>query len=592
MVVPVKNTITITGTVPTGGFMHGGKALLKVFERAGVDYLFCSPGTEWPPVWEALAESQERGVEGPRYINCRHEAAAVAMASGYTKVTGKPQAVLLHATAGPLNAAMVLRAAYQERVPMVICCGETSAFGEESRLPDPGNQWIHDLTDIGGPAELLRRCVKWSDRVTSPTILVQSLERAMQIAVEPPAGPVLLGVPFECMLDEVSLPEDHRANRVARALAVDETAIEEAAGALLRAHRPVLVTEHVGRDASVVTLLVELCESLAIPVMESFRPAFLNFPRTHPLYLPYDPRRIESADLVLVADAVSPWYPASKGPKADAKVVFLGDEYPYSRLPFWGYKVDLALIAPPAATLPRLLSRVKASEGFVGNRASYEQRSRAIREEHDQRFAALERDAAEHQSDIPVDPRWLCRALNESIPPDAVIVEETTVHRTLIQNMIRRAQPMSYIARVTGGLGVSLGYALGAKLALKKRPVFVLVGDGGFHYNPVPSCLGLAQEYGLPIVVVVFNNQRYLSMERGLLRYYPEGSAKKSGVHFGGPISPSPDYRLYAEIYGGYGAKVTDPKDIQPAIAKALEHSAAGRLAVIDVVLSDYQPRQ
>ncbi|MBI2540250.1 MAG: hypothetical protein HYW04_10745, partial [Deltaproteobacteria bacterium] len=166
VVVPVKNTITITGTVPTGGFMHGGKALLKVFERAGVDYLFCSPGTEWPPVWEALAESQERGVEGPRYINCRHEAAAVAMASGYTKATGKPQAVLLHATAGPLNAAMVLRAAYQERVPMVICCGETSAFGEESRLPDPGNQWIHDLTDIGGPAELLRRCVKWSDRVT------------------------------------------------------------------------------------------------------------------------------------------------------------------------------------------------------------------------------------------------------------------------------------------------------------------------------------------------------------------------------------------------------------------------------------------
>ena len=572
--------------------MHGGKALLKVFERAGVDYIFCSPGTEWPPVWEALAESQERGVEGLRYINCRHEAAAVAMASGYTKATGKPQAVLLHATAGPLNAAMFLRAAYQERVPMVICCGETSAFGEESRLPDPGNQWIHDLTDIGGPAELLRRCVKWSDRVTSPAILVQSLERAMQIAVEPPAGPVLLGVPFECMLDEVSLPEAHRPNRVVRASAVDEAAIEEAADALLRAQRPVLVTEHVGRDASVVTLLVELCEALAIPVMESFRPAFLNFPRTHPLYLPYDPRRIESADLVLVADAVSPWYPASKGPKAEAKVVFLGDEYPYSRLPFWGYKVDLALIAPPAATLSRLLSRVKAAEGFVGNRRAYEQRLSRIREEHDQQMTGLERDAAEHRSDIPVDPRWLCRALNESMPPDAVIVEETTVHRTLIQNMIPRTQPMSYIARVTGGLGVSLGYALGAKLALKKRPVFVLVGDGGFHYNPVPSCLGLAQEYGLPIIVVVFNNQRYLSMERGLLKYYPEGSAKKSGVHFGGPISPSPDYRLYAEIYGGYGVKVTDPKDIQPAIARALEHSASGRLSVIDVVLSDYQPRQ
>ena len=571
--------------------MHGGKALVKVFERAGVDYIFSSPGTEWPPVWEALAELKERGVDRPKYINCRHEALAVAMASGYTKVIGRPQAVLLHATAGPLNAAMFLRAAYQERVPMVICCGETAGFGEESRLPDPGNQWIHDLTDIGGPAELLRRCVKWSDRVTSSTILVQSLERAMQIAAEPPAGPVLLGVPFECMLDEVSLPEDNKPNRVARAFAIDEQAIQEAVDILLRAQRPVLVTEHVGRDASVVNLLVELCESLAIPVMESFRPAFLNFPRNHPLYLPYDPRRIESADLVLIADAVTPWYPVSKGPKADVKVVFLGDEYPYSRLPFWGYKVDLALIAPPAATLARLLSRVKASEGFAGNRPAYEERSRRIREEHDKQVAAMQREAVEHKNDTPVDPRWLCQALNESIPANAVIVEETTVHRTLIQNMIPRTEPMSYIARVTGGLGVSLGYALGAKLAMKERPVFVLIGDGGFHYNPVPSCLGLAQEYELPIIVVVFNNQRYLSMERGLLKYYPDGAAKKTGVHFGGPILPNPDYRLYADIYGGYGVRVTDPKNIQPAIAQALERAAQGRLALVDVVLSDYIPR-
>jgi acetolactate synthase-1/2/3 large subunit len=151
---------------------------------------------------------------------------------------------------------------------------------------------------------------------------------------------------------------------------------------------------------------------------------------------------------------------------------------------------------------------------------------------------------------------------------------------------------MSYIARVTGGLGVSLGYALGVKLAMKERPVVVLIGDGGFHYNPVPSCLGVAQEYGLPITVVVFNNQRYLSMERGLLRYYPEGASKKTGVHFGGPIFPNPEYRHYADIYGGYGVRVTDPKEIQPAVARALKHNAAGRLAVVDVVLSDYLPRQ
>ncbi|HXG49940.1 MAG TPA: thiamine pyrophosphate-binding protein [candidate division Zixibacteria bacterium] len=571
--------------------MHGGKALVEIFRRAGVDYVFSSPGTEWPPVWEALAEARERGESRPTYINCRHEAAAVAAASGYTKVTGRPQAVLLHATAGPLNAAMFLRAAYQERVPMVVCCGESSAFGEEKRLPDPGNQWVHDLTDVGGPAELLRRCVKWSERIASSSILIASIERALEIAVEPPAGPVLLGLPFECLLDEVALPEYRRARRVTRPAELDERALDEAARLLLNAQSPVAVTEHAGRDAAAVAPFVELCEALAMPVMESFRPAFLNFPRTHPLYLAYDARRVASADLVLVADAVTPWYPLEKGPRADAKVLFLGDEYPYSRLPFWGYAVDLALVAPPAVTLSALARRVKQTEAHAANRAAWEERAREIREEHERQAAAARSDAAAHRADVPIDPRWLCQALAESIPAEAIVLEETTVHRTLIQSTLPRSEPMSYLARVTGGLGVSLGYGVGAKLARPEKPVFVLIGDGGFHYNPVPACLGLAQEYELPVIVVVFNNQRYLSMERGLLRYYPDGAAKRSSVHFGGPIAPNPDYRLYAEIYGGYGVRVTDPGQIHAAVARALEESARGRLSVIDVVLNDYTPR-
>ena len=61
--------------------MHGGQALVTVFERAGIDYIFCSPGTEWPPVWEAMAELKKREAVRPAYINCRHEALAVGMAA-------------------------------------------------------------------------------------------------------------------------------------------------------------------------------------------------------------------------------------------------------------------------------------------------------------------------------------------------------------------------------------------------------------------------------------------------------------------------------------------------------------------------------
>jgi len=175
--------------------------------------------------------------------------------------------------------------------------------------------------------------------------------------------------------------------------------------------------------------------------------------------------------------------------------------------------------------------------------------------------------------------------------PDAEISEETTVYRSLIQETIPRGKTQSYFARVTGGLGVGLSYALGVKLAMPERPVFALIGDGAFHYNAVPSCLGVAEEYRLPIHAVVFNNGRYLSMESSLIKYFPDGAAKKTGVHYGAEIGPRPDYQFYAKAHGGHGIRVEKPNEIAPAIEQALECEKEGKLTVIDMVLSDFNPR-
>src|ERR687895_1234249 len=205
--------------------MHGGQAMLKPMQRTGIDYIFSSPGSEWPPVWEPLAEQTAQGIKKPKYINCRHEAVAVAMAAGYTKVSGRPQVVMLHATAGPLNAAMTIRAALHERTPMVIISGEVAAYGENTKVADPGGQWLHDLTDLGGSPDLLRSCVKWADRISSAELLAPTIERALHIAVEPPAGPVLIGIPSECMMEEVQWQAHGKPNQVVRPRDVDDSAI-------------------------------------------------------------------------------------------------------------------------------------------------------------------------------------------------------------------------------------------------------------------------------------------------------------------------------------------------------------------------------
>jgi acetolactate synthase-1/2/3 large subunit len=570
--------------------MHGGQAILRAFERSGVDYILSSPGSEWPPVWEALAEAAARGAKNPKYINCRHEAVAVAMAAGYTKVTNRPQAVMLHATAGPLNAAMTLRAALQERTPMVIISGEIAAYGENTKVADPGGQWLHDLTDLGGSPDLLRGCVKWADRVMSAEVLPSTIERAVRIAVEPPAGPVLIGIPFECMMEEVNFPDHDKPNEVVRAHEVSDDAIDRALGLIANAKNPVALTEHAGSDPRAVERFVELCELLAIPVMETYRPAFMNFPRTHPLYLHHDPKAVDAADLVLMVDAVTPWYPASKTPK-NAKIISIAEEFPNSRLPYWGYNLDLALVAPPASTLEKLLKKARSSEQVAANRSAYSERLAHTREQHDRYFGKLKAEAQKHAGATPIDPRYACYALGEAIPEEAVISEETTVYRGVIQEMIPRSKTQSYFARITGGLGVGLSYALGVKLALPERPVFALIGDGAFHYNAVPSCLGVAEEYRLPIHPVIFNNGRYLSMETSLIKYFPDGAAKTTGVHFGAEIGPRPDYQFYGKAHGGYGYRVTNPSEIKPAVEQALKHEAEKKITVIDLVLSDLNPR-
>ena len=54
-----------------------GEAILEAFRNLGVDYIISSPGSEWAPVWEALARQKVNETPGPQYINCWHETLAV-----------------------------------------------------------------------------------------------------------------------------------------------------------------------------------------------------------------------------------------------------------------------------------------------------------------------------------------------------------------------------------------------------------------------------------------------------------------------------------------------------------------------------------
>src|SRR3982750_3863828 len=148
--------------------MSGSEALLRVLRSMGVERIFASPGSDWAPLWEALARPYQPG-EVPEYVSSRHEETAIGMATGYAKATGKLPALVIHTTVGALHATMGLRAALHERVPMVVMAGESVSFAEPP-APPAGRQWLRVLTDLGGPARLVEPAVKWSFGLNSSVI--------------------------------------------------------------------------------------------------------------------------------------------------------------------------------------------------------------------------------------------------------------------------------------------------------------------------------------------------------------------------------------------------------------------------------------
>src|SRR6476620_5974080 len=121
-------------------YLDGGEAILEAFRKLKIDYIMSSPGSEWSPIWEALARQKLDNKAGPAFVESWHETLAVNMATGYTLMTGRPQAVLLHAGVGVLQGSMGIHGAMQNEVPMVVMSGESQTLGEDPAL-DIEAQW-------------------------------------------------------------------------------------------------------------------------------------------------------------------------------------------------------------------------------------------------------------------------------------------------------------------------------------------------------------------------------------------------------------------------------------------------------------------
>jgi acetolactate synthase I/II/III large subunit len=560
-------------------YLDGGEAILEAFRKLKVDYIMSSPGSEWSPIWEALARQQLDNKPGPTFIESWHETLAVNMATGYTLITGRPQAVLLHAGVGMLQGSMGVHGALQNEVPMVVMSGESQTLGEDPDL-DIEQQWYGGLT-VGGIERFVEPFAKWARAVTSPHTLYESVIRAGEMAQRVPKGPIYLNVALEHMLHDWTPPVLAREVPPAPVVQPRQDDVATVAELLRNAKNPIIVTETAGRDPQAFSALVELADLLAIPVTNGRVNAYANFPTDHPLYLGLgNYKAVADADLVLLVGGRAPWYPARRRPTT-GKIVAIHDNPLKGHMVYQNLHADLYLEGGIAESLKLLIADVKA--GKIDAEAVKARRQRVARE-HDGCVAALRAEREKAQNGSGIDPLSLMGALGEVMPADTIYVDETITHSPMLRQHLPQTTPQSFF-RGSGGLGQGIGTALGIKLAAPQRPVALLVGDGSFLYNPIVQALGASKRHDLPIMIIILNNQKYEAMRKGHVHHYPDGASASKDLHFGVTIE-GPDYERLGSHFGFHGERVEKLAELKGALQKALAATKSGKTAILNVVVT------
>jgi benzoylformate decarboxylase len=236
------------------------------------------------------------------------------------------------------------------------------------------------------------------------------------------------------------------------------------------------------------------------------------------------------------------------------------------------YRTDLAVHADVKETLRALLPLVKL------DRQTAEQRIAELKPKN----WSAQRDKARVDALLaaetkPIDPQYLMLRFTETLPREAVVVDEGLVSTYALPRFLSMRGPRDYYGLASGGLGFAVPGAVGISLALPGRPIAVIVGDGSAMYSI--QALWTAAHERRPITYVIANNRSYRIIKERLVSF--RKTDKFTGMDL---REPELDFVALAQSFGIAARRVTDPQDIAPALREAF---ASGKPNLIDIRVAD-----
>jgi acetolactate synthase I/II/III large subunit len=577
----------------------GSDFMVDCINALGIEYVCAVAGSSFRALHESVINYG--GNKNPEFITCCHEEVSVAMGHGYAKIEGKPLCMFAHGTVGLQHASMALYNAYCDRVPVYMLIGNN--VDAATRSPIYG-EWAHSVQDA---AAMVREYTKWDDQPLSLQHFAESAVRAYKIAMTPPMAPVLLVADSE--LQENPIREGTRLSIPKATVPAppqgDAGAIREAARMLVQAENPLIVVDRTVRTQAGMDRLVELAEALQAAVIDIN--GRMNFPTRHPLN--QSNRRgavVANADVILGLEALDLWSVVNSFHdqvrrssrslvKPGTKLISIsaGDLYTKSNYQEFNRftEVDMAIAADAEASLPALIEETKRQITPERKRVFQDRRAK-LAAAHNVALEATRKEATYAWDASPISTARVSAELWAQIKNEDWSVVSILHHFSWWPiRLWAFDKPYQYIGRQGGGgIGYNAPATVGAALANKKygRLSVSIQDDGDLMFTP--TALWTAAHHRIPLLSIMHNNRAYheelMHVQRMADRHNRGIDRAGIGCTF---TDPAMDFAKLAQSMGVYAeGPIDNPKDLAPALRRAIAVVKRGEPALLDVIT---QPR-
>lgn len=525
--------------------MNLGEYVIATLEAWQVDTVFGIPGVHNAELYRGLAG---RAI---RHVTPRHEQAAGFMADGYARTRGKPGVCFVITGPGLSNIATAMLQARAASVPMLVISSTLPRRGLAMRRGQ-----LHEMPDQHGFG---RELAVFSHTVSDVSQVPEVLQRAWSVFESARPGPVHIDIPIDLMRADVDALPPVMARLPQTPPVVDEQSLSNALDAVVSATQPVVVLGGGGRDGAASAL--SLAEKLQCPLVTTLA-ASDRVPARHPLVVNASPScaavrgLIAAADVTLVAGS-------ELGP-TDFDMYDTGVAHDFGRLVridvdpmhlHTNYVAHVACCGDAADALRRLDDALPAASMAP---AVY------------QRVEAVRAAALAEQSDAYREMIRLFDTLRDAVPELIVVGDSAQPVYACSTAFAPGNAGMRF--QSSGGYG-TLGYALpaaiGAKLGNTEAPVLALTGDGGLQF--CLGELGTLADNGVPVVVVVWNNNGFGEIESYMTSI---------GVEASSCAVSAPDFAAVASAYGLHAVSLDGTDGLVDAIDTAVR---SGTGVLIDV---------